>query len=618
MSTVMLIYLLFNYSLMTVVVGFNWPVVHDHAVGVIVDGELVFASEEERWTRHKHSLGEPPTNALRQAFLFLRRKYGIKPRDIDAYAVNWDPRLFPPSTRRDKVATTFRSLIAKSDRLDWFPGGIIGKGLGVLRLGLLYLRGDYLDLAPRFIRLAIHSIGEDVPDNIRVIPVPHHLAHAASAYYFSGFDNAAVLTVDGTGEFEATVVWRVKNGEFEKVASIPAVYGSLGALYEEVSVKIGYDYLEGPGKVMGLAPYGRASKYYEKLKSFIRFDDGDYPFRFFVPGKWKIKGTIDDDYRQPYRFIANSLYPDGRVPWDVRGDLHPDAVDLAWAVQSVTEETMLHLARWAREHTGEDRLALAGGVALNAKANMVIHYSKLFNDMFIFPAANDAGGPTGAAAYVYEHVLGGKMKRQRLKTVYLGPEYSDEDVKKVVERGGWNAKYVGDDVNEVVDLIVKGFVVAWYQGRAELGPRALGNRSIIADPRRKDMWGIVNRIKGREWWRPLAPSLLEEDVGKYFIDPVPHQFMILMYKYRPEMCEVVPAVCHVDQTARPQTVNKEGNKTWYELIKAFKDETGEGIILNTSFNLAGEPLVETPQDAIKSFALGGFKALYLQGYLIQK
>ena len=603
----MLIYLLFNHYLMTVVVGFNWPVEHDNTVGVVVDGELVFASEEERWTRHKHSPGEPPTNALRQAFLFLRRKYGIKPRDIDAYAVNWDPRLFPPSTRRDKVATTFRSLIAKSDRLDWFPGGIIGKGLGVLRLGLLYLRGDYLDLAPRFIRLAIHSIGEDVPDNIRVIPVPHHLAHAASAYYFSGFDNATVLTVDGSGEFEATVVWRVKNGEFEKVASIPTVYGSLGFSYQEVSVKIGYDYLEGPGKVMGLAPYGRASKYYEKLKSFIRFDDGDYPFRFVVP-----------DYNQPYEFIANSLYPGGRVPWDVRGDLHPDAVDLAWAVQSVTEETMLHLARWAREHTGEDRLALAGGVALNAKANMVIHYSKLFNDMFIFPAANDAGGPTGAAAYVYEHVLGGKMKRQRLKTVYLGPEYSDEDVKKVVERGGWNAKYVGDDVNEVVDLIVKGFVVAWYQGRAELGPRALGNRSIIADPRRKDMWGIVNRIKGREWWRPLAPSLLEEDVGKYFIDPVPHQFMILMYKYRPEMCELVPAVCHVDQTARPQTVNKEGNKTWYELIKAFKDETGEGIILNTSFNLAGEPLVETPQDAIKSFALGGFKALYLQGYLIQK
>jgi carbamoyltransferase len=602
---------------MTVVVGFNWPVGHDNAVGVIVDGELVFASEEERWTRHKHSPWEPSINALKQAFLYLRRKYGIKPRDVDAYAVNWDPKLYPPSIRRNKVASTFRHLlgIAKGVRLDWFQGGIVGKSLDALRLGLLYLRGDYLDLVRRFIRLAIHSIGEDAPDNIRIVPVAHHLAHAASAYYFSGFDNATVLTVDGTGEFEATVVWRVRDGEFEKVVSIPTVYGSLGSLYENICAKIGYEWLEGPGKVMGLAPYGKPSKYYEKLRSFIKFNDRDYPFRFDVPGKWRVKGG---NIFEPYVFIANSLYPGERVPWDIRGDLHPDAVDLAWAVQAVTEETMLHLAKWAKEHTGEDKLGLAGGVALNAKANMVIHYSKLFNDMFIFPAANDAGGPIGAAAWVYEHVLGGKMKRQRLKTVYLGPEYSDEEVKKVVERGGWNAKYVGDDVNEVVDLIVKGYVVTWYQGRAELGPRALGNRSIIADPRRKDMWGIVNRIKGREWWRPLAPSLLEDDANKYFVDPVPHQFMILMYKFRPEMCEVVPAVCHVDQTARPQTVTRDQNKTWYELIKAFKDMTGEGIIMNTSFNLAGEPLVETPQDAIKSFALGGFKALYLQGWLIQK
>jgi len=602
---------------MATIIGFNWPVEHDHAVGVIVDGELVFASEEERWTRHKHSPLEPPVNALKQAFLFLKKKYGIKPKDIDAYAVNFDPRLMALSMRYEFWISTFDDLITKGVGLGLFQSNIIGKGLGALRAGLLYLRGDYLDLAHRFIRFVIHSIGEDVPDSIKIIPVVHHLAHAASAYYFSGFNNAAVLTVDGSGEFEATVVWRVRDGEFEKVASIPTVYGSLGFLYEIFSIKIGYEILEGPGKVMGLAPYGKASKYYEKLKSFIRFDDKDYPFRFMIPGKWRVKGKIGD-YYEPYRVIADSVYPGGRVPWSPHGDLHPDAVDLAWAVQAVTEETMLHLAKWAREHAGEGNLGLAGGVALNAKANMVIHYAKIFNDIFIFPAANDARGPIGAAAWVYEHVLGGRMKRERLRTVYLGPEYGDEDVKRVVERGGWSAKYIGDDVNEVVDLVVKGHVVAWYQGRAELGPRALGNRSIIADPRRREMWSIINKIKGREWWRPLAPSLLEEDAGKYFTDPVPHQFMILMFKYRNDMCEVVPAVCHVDQTARPQTVNKEENKTWYELIKAFKDETGEGIILNTSFNLAGEPLVETPVDAIKSYALGGFKAIYLQGWLIQK
>jgi len=275
---------------MTIVIGFNWPVEHDHAVGVIVDGELVFASEEERWTRHKHSPGEPPVNALRQAFLYLRRKYRVKPKDIDAYAVNFDPRLMALSMRYGFWRSTFEDLITKGVGLGLFQGGLISKGLGVLRLGFMFLRGDYFDLARRFVRFVVRSIGEDVPDNIRIIPIPHHLAHASSAYYFSGFNNATVLTVDGSGEYEATVVWRVRDGEFEKIVSIPTVYGSLGFLYEEVSVKIGYEYLEGPGKVMGLAPYGKASKYYEKLKSFIRFDDVDYPFRFFVPGKWKIKG----------------------------------------------------------------------------------------------------------------------------------------------------------------------------------------------------------------------------------------------------------------------------------------------------------------------------------------
>jgi len=591
---------------MTVVIGFNWPVMHDHAVGVIVDGEFVFASEEERWTRHKHSPVEPPINALKQAFVYLRRKYGIRPKDVDAYAVNFDPRLYPIDHRRRWLISSIRYLSGKLS-MGLLEGGFITAGL---KFGLLFLLGDYLDIARRFVRSVIHSVGEDAPEGTKIIPVPHHLAHAASAYYFSGFNNASVLTVDGTGEYEATVIWRAKNGELEKLVSIPTAYGSLGRLYEEVSIKIGYDVYEGPGKVMGLAPYGKTSKYYEKLRSLIKLNDKDYPLRFISPNNVRVKDT--------YRAIANTLYPDSRVPWDPRGDLHPDAADLAWAVQTVTEEAMLHLARWAREHTGEDKLALAGGVALNAKANMAIHYARVFNDMFIFPAANDAGTPIGAAAWVYEHVLGGKMKRERLRTVYLGPEYGDDEVKKVVERGGWNARYIGDDVNPVVDLVVKGHVVAWYQGRAELGPRALGNRSIVADPRRKDMWGVVNKIKGREWWRPLAPSLLEEDVGKYFMDPVPHQFMILMFKYRGEMCEVVPAVCHVDQTARPQTVSRDENKTWYELVKAFRDETGEGVILNTSFNLAGEPLVETPLDAIKSFALGGFKAIYLQGWLIQK
>ncbi|ACR41610.1 carbamoyltransferase C-terminal domain-containing protein [Saccharolobus islandicus] len=189
----------------------------------------------------------------------------------------------------------------------------------------------------------------------------------------------------------------------------------------------------------------------------------------------------------------------------------------------------------------------------------------------------------------------------------------------IVQDSKFRAEYIGDDVNAVVDLVAKGGIVAWYQGRTELGPRALGNRSIVADPTRKDYWRLVNDIKGREWWRPLAPSLLDEDKGVYFKDPVSHEFMILMLRYKEEeVCERVPVTCHVDLTARPQTVIRDVNKTWYDLIKAFKDLKGEGLIMNTSFNLAGEPLVETPQEALRSFAVKGFDAMYMQGWIIYK
>jgi len=596
---------------MTTVIGFNWFIEHDHAVAVIVDGKLIFASEEERYTRHKHSVYEPPINALRQAFLYLKNRLGIKPKDIDAFAVNWDPKYIPWKARFGAAQDLVRRLWSRDIPLYIRPK---------VKIPLHIFMGDYLVFAYSLVRHVIRSLNEEVPSNIKIVPVYHHLTHAASAYYFSGYNSATLITVDGTGEFESTVIWKVGKGEFEKIISIPANIGSIGFLYEHISRKIGYDSLEGPGKVMGLAPYGKISSNYEKLRSFVKIQDvDDYPYYFTLDGSKPKASKSKIHFNELYNKIANSLYSQSKVPWNPRGDLHTDAVNLAWAVQKVTEELVLHLAKWAKDHTGEDKVALAGGVALNAKANMELHYSRIFNDMFIFPAANDAGGPIGAAAYVYEHVLGGKMQHGRLKDVYLGPEYSDEEIKKLVERSKLRAEYIGDGVNAVADLVVKGEIVAWYQGRAELGPRALGNRSIIADPTRKEYWKAVNDIKGREWWRPLAPSLLEEDIEEYFKDPVPHEFMILMLYYKDEeMYKRVPVTCHVDLTARPQTVTRDVNRTWYDLIKAFKDLKDEGLVMNTSFNLAGEPLVETPQDAIKSFSIGGFDAMYMQGWLIKK
>ncbi|QGR17631.1 carbamoyltransferase [Sulfurisphaera ohwakuensis] len=593
-----------------IVIGFQWPVEHDHATAVILDGKLVFAAEEERFTRHKHSEGEPPLNSLKEAFKFLK-KQGIKPKDVDAYAVNWDPSLFSVKDRR------FRAYLGSV--IGMFSYGALDFEEGLTSYALDLVKGDYMKLAEQLIKKAIIDIGEEIPSEIKIYPVRHHLAHAASAYYFSGFNSATVLTIDGAGEYESTVIWKVKDGNFEPILSMYASYASLGFLYEKLMQGIKLGRLEGPGKGMGLAPYGKPSRYYDKLKEFVKINpDGDEPYTIYSNGK-VVKSKDLIKILSVYYDIAEKVIRTKVLNWNPRGELNEDAVNIAWAVQKITEEAVLATAKWAKSHTDEDRVALAGGVALNAKANMELYYSRMFNEVFIFPAANDAGGPIGAAAYVYEHVLGGKMVHGRLKNVYLGPEYDEEVIKKVVQDSKFRAEYVGDDVNAIADIITKGGIVTWYQGRAELGPRALGNRSIVADPTRKDYWRLVNDIKGREWWRPLAPSLLDEDKDVYFKDPTSHEFMILMLRYKDEeVCKRVPVTCHVDLTARPQTVTRDQNRTWYDLIKTFKDIKGEGLIMNTSFNLAGEPLVETPQDALRSFAVKGFDAMYMQGWIIYK
>jgi len=577
------------------VVGLSVGTFHDPSACAIVDGELVFATEEERYTRYKHALGQPPFNSLVGTFRFLKGK-GLHPRDVDTFATNVNLRLFYGWLgERRKYVLDFGKLYDL-----YYKHGLRSSNL---EFGTGLLRGDYPLLIRRLIRAAARTVGDDLDDrDIKLVTIRHHLAHAASAYYFSGFSSSSVLVLDGRGEREGTTLWRVRNGEFEEVSRIGIEEGSMGYLWDHISERLGYEVTEGPGKLMGLAPYGGDYVgFLEKLKNMIRFSSGGKPYTFVASPAMIAERVVG-----------------GAVKWDPRKEVHPVAASVARALQEFTNELFVHLGDWIKDATNEDRVALAGGVALNARANMELHYSKIFNYMFIFPAANDAGTSIGAAAYVYEHVLGGKIKSRRLRSVYLGPAYSDEEVRRAVEASKFRARYVGDDVNEVADLIAKGNVLTWYQGRSELGPRALGNRSILADPRDKEMWKRLNAIKGREFWRPLAPSLLEEYKGEYFVDPVTHEFMILMFRFRDGMAGRVPAVYHVDGTARPQTVTRDMNPTYYDVIKAFKDMTGEGIVVNTSFNLAGEPLVETPRDAIRSFAEGGFDAMYMQGYLLYK
>jgi carbamoyltransferase len=410
-------------------------------------------------------------------------------------------------------------------------------------------------------------------------------------------------------------VWKVKNGEFERISSINVRQGSIGILYEFLAERLRLGRLEGPGKVMGLAPYGkRDDTLMSKMERIIKIPEkADMPYTFASEFQ---KSTLHID--RMYEDIVDFVTSGYNLDWNPRKELSTTAANLAWCTQYSAERAILATASWAKEQTGEDNLSLAGGVALNAKANMELYYSRMYNDLFVFPAANDAGGPIGAAAYVYEHVLGGKMKHGRLANVYLGNGYSNETIKKVVTDSKWKAEYVKDNVDLVAELVARGKIVTWYQGRSELGPRALGNRSIVADPTLDTTWKSVNEVKGREFWRPLSPSLLSEDKGRYFDMPTEHEFMVLMFKASQQTRELVPAVCHVDMTARPQTVTKSENELWYELIRSFKERSGVGVVMNTSFNLAGEPLVESPQDALRSFSLGGFDAIFLQGWLIRK
>ncbi len=587
-----------------IVVGFSWPVGHDNSVAAIVDGKLVFASEEERFTRHKHSLKEAPMNAFFAMFDFLEKNYRIKPQDISTFAVNWQPGLLRPI---EKHRTMMHSIVVTQ----------YATGLKTGSLLIPILKTSNMDLCRLFLREVYRKRGLDLPGGTKIYPLEHHLAHAASGYYFSGRSTGASLVVDGTGENESTTVWKVTNGEFEKVLGLPTERSSIGIFYEIASEAIKFNRLEGPGKVMGLAPYGAYSKKLDnRIKYLIERDvTSDVPYRF---RERSLLLHLKEDTGEFYRRTVRKLSRGEDLHWNARGGLIKPVVDFAWCIQHTSEILMTDMAKWAKEHTGEKNLNLSGGVALNAKSNMEVYYSHLFNDIFIFPAANDAGGPIGAAAYVYDHVLGQKMKHGRLRNIYLGPQYDADAVGDLVKASKMKSEYIGDDVGVVARLAARGNLIGWFQGRAELGPRALGNRSIVADPTRKDMWKIVNSIKGREWWRPLAPSTMRESMKDYFVDPTDHEFMILMMKFNEEGSKRLPAVCHVDMTARPQSVDRRENKNWHKLIKTFKEIKGVGTVVNTSFNLAGEPLVETPKDAIRSFALGGFDALYIEGWLVKK
>jgi carbamoyltransferase len=477
------------------------------------------------------------------------------------------------------------------------------------------------------------------------IPLPkilfsgHHLSHAASAFYCSPYRDAAILTVDGVGEWSTATFGVGKDTSVELLGEVRFPH-SLGLLYSVFTAFLGFEVNEGEYKVMGMAPYG-TPKYVEDVRKLLRLGpdgsfalDMDYfsyhhsPDRAFNAKFERLFGTPRDP--KSLFFTESSGYPTyfGDKPSNYleRCRENQHYADLAASIQRVTEETLLAMANALHARTGLRRLCMAGGVALNSVANGRILRETPFEELYVQPAAGDGGGAIGAALHVYHAVLG-QPRKFVMEHAFLGQEHSPGEIRRFLDDKGISYEYVDDDDRlavRVAEALEEGKVIGWSQGRFEWGPRALGNRSILADPRRAEMKDIVNtKIKFREPYRPFAPSVLIERAEEFYDlrEPERHypaRFMLLVVDVKDSKREIVPAPTHVDGSARIQTVSKETNPQYHRLIETFGKTTGVPVVLNTSFNLKGEPIVNTPAEAFSTFTRSGIDVLVLDHFLVQK
>ncbi len=564
---------------------------HDAACALLKDGEIRFVAEEERFDRRKHSWGFP-ANAIRACLDFE----GIGIDDIDEFTFFWLPR--------KEITGNLVHFVRHLPRT----------------LNLFRVRPDPQDDVGFFARMrSMTGLGRAISEHFRptrrprVRYVEHHLCHAASAFFVSPFTESAILTMDGRGESTSTLLSHGEGGRIAKLAEVKVPH-SLGHLYAAMTDHLGFRAFFDEWKVMGMAAYG-GDAHLSAFEELVELrPDGTY--------------RLDLDYFQ--------YHTDGRVRWlsdrflDRFGpkrrpgeDCDQRHFDLAFAVQKVVEETGVHVARGLHERTGSPNLCLTGGVALNCLMNREIVRRTPFEHFFIQPLASDAGTSLGSALFRYHQELD-EPRARRFDRIDLGPGFSDGEIEAVLRsrlRGG-EARYRRSDrvAAEAAARIAEGRIVGWFQGRMEAGPRALGHRSIAADPRDPAMKDRLNaRVKRREAFRPFAPAVLEERCAEFFEMPrgqaSPH--MILVGDVRPEKRGVLPAVTHADGSARVQTVSRDANPRFWELIHEFGALTGVPVLVNTSFN-ENEPIVCTPEDALACFLRAELDVLAIGDFLVEK
>ena len=552
------------------ILGIN-SVYHESAAALLVDGELVAAVEEERFNRIKHAKEADwnnPHQLPERAIRFCLKQAGLTARDIDHVGYSFDPKLRRKRYRAEwwgqKVEETFQVRLGQvQSAVEEFLGRSLGQ---------------------------------------RFHFVPHHLAHAASAYFPSGFDRAAILTVDGIGESAGSSLAKGVGTRIQSVETFEYPH-SIGFLWEEFSGYLGFSNYDA-SKVMGLAAYGDPGVFRQQFESILRAETENY-------------GVAQDFLGvQPDKFVRmEAMFG---PPRGMEDEILPLHADIAAALQAATDAAVMALVRRAKRKVPFDNLCIAGGVALNCVTNEVITRSGEFANVFIPSAPHDAGTAIGAAFAV--HCAKQKRPPQRgYSTPYLGPSFKRADILAAVKSAGLNARRSRSPARDAADMIADGKIVAWFQGRMEFGPRALGNRSLLADPRGPEMRNILNqKVKHREDFRPFAPSVMAEHADEWFevgAHSPSHAFMLFAPDVKPEQRDRIPAVVHKDGTARVQLVSRKSNPRFHELLSAFFAKTGVPLVVNTSFN-DSEPIVCTPTDAIVTFRKSGIDALFMDDMVL--
>jgi carbamoyltransferase len=537
------------------VLGIN-AVFHDPAAALVVDGVPVAAAEEERFSRRKHGKSPVPFSTWElpeHAAGWCLERAGIRPDELDAIAYSYDPDLAAP-LNGDITAD------------EWEP-----------------LRTLYARRAPRFLQTALPGL-----DPGRVRFVPHHVAHAASAALAAPYPRSAVMVLDGRGERASYLAGAARDGRLEVLATQDLPH-SLGLMYEELTAHLGFRRSSDEYKVMALAAYGRP-RHLERLRELVQVRDG----RFTV-------APID------WGSLAPRLRPEGA--WG------PAHADLASSVQAALEETLLLLAGWLAEATGERRLTMAGGVALNCVANARLAAEGPFEEIWVQPAAGDAGTALGAALQAAAELGDAPMP---MATAALGRDWSEAELEAWLRRARVPYERPPDIADATAEVVARNGVVAWFQGRSEWGPRALGHRSLVASPADPANLERLNDIKGREQFRPLAPMVPAERAAEILDGPLPSPFMLFTHRVRPAWRDRIPAAVHVDGTARAQTVDRAQEPLLAALLDGLGRRTGVPVAINTSLNTAGRPMVDDPRDALECFGSAPIDALALGPFLVRR